>query len=122
LSSLGYGIPQQEIATVTTNLPGLRQTLHCLGRPLVEILPHVLLSSTVRVGVAIFSYLDRSPSDTTQDLDILAREIEAGVADLLKAARASPLPGIGTARCDPVEVRRHSPPESLTAATLRPSS
>jgi len=98
LSRLGYRIPQREIVTVTTNVPGPRQTLHCLGRPLVEILPYVPLSSTIRIGVAIFSYRDQmtfgltGDYDTTPDLEVLARGIEDGVANLLKAARKLPHP------------------------------
>jgi diacylglycerol O-acyltransferase len=94
LSRLGYRLPQREIVTVTTNVPGPRQTLYCLGRPLVEILPYVPLASTIRVGVAIFSYGDQmtfgitGDYDTAPDLSVLAHGIEAGVADLLKAARA----------------------------------
>jgi diacylglycerol O-acyltransferase len=98
LSRIGYRIPQREIVTVTTNVPGPRQTLHCLGRPLVEILPYVPLSSTIRIGVAIFSYRDQmtfgitGDYDTTPDLEVVARGIEDGVADLLKAARKLPHP------------------------------
>jgi diacylglycerol O-acyltransferase len=95
LTRLGYRIPQRSIVTVTTNVPGPRQTLYCLGRPLVEILPYVPLASTVRTGVAIFSYRDEmtfgitGDYDTARDLDVLARGIENGTAALLKAARTS---------------------------------
>jgi diacylglycerol O-acyltransferase len=98
LTRLGYRIPQREIVTVTTNVPGPSHTLHCLGRPLVEILPYVPLASTIRIGVAIFSYRDHmtfgitGDYDTTPDLELLARGIEDGAADLLKAARKQPHP------------------------------
>jgi diacylglycerol O-acyltransferase len=94
LSRLGYRIPQRTIVTVTTNVPGPRQTLYCLGRPLVEILPYVPIASTIRIGVAIFSYRDQmtfgltGDYDTAPDLDVLAHGIEDGVAELLKAAEA----------------------------------
>jgi diacylglycerol O-acyltransferase / wax synthase len=97
LTRLGYRIPQREIVTVTTNVPGPRETLYCLGRPLVEILPYVPLSSTVRTGVAIFSYRGQmtfgvtGDYDTTPDLEVLAHGIQDGVAALLKAAMASTL-------------------------------
>ena len=55
--------------TVTTNVPGPRETLFCLGRPLVEILPYVPIASTVRIGVAIFSYRDRVTFGITGDYD-----------------------------------------------------
>ena len=95
LTRLGYRIPQREIVTVTTNVPGPRETLYCLGRPLLEILPYVPLSSTVRTGVAIFSYRDQmtfgvtGDYDTNPDLEVLARGIQDGVNALLKAARTS---------------------------------
>jgi diacylglycerol O-acyltransferase len=46
----------------------------------------------VRIGIAIFSYLDTlnfgvtGDYDTTEDLDVLSHGIEAGMADLVKAA------------------------------------
>ena len=76
--------------TVTTNVPGPRETLFCLGRPLVEILPYVPIASTVRIGVAIFSYRDRvtfgitGDYDSTPDLEVLAHGIEDAVKTLLK--------------------------------------
>ena len=91
LSRFGFRIPQREIVTVTTNVPGPRQTLYCLGRPAVSIIPYVPIASTVRIGVAIFSYRDEvtfgitGDYDTTPDLDVLAGGIAAGVARLLKA-------------------------------------
>jgi WS/DGAT/MGAT family acyltransferase len=92
LVRLGFRLPQREIVTVTTNVPGPRQTLYCLGRPLVEILPYVPIASRVRIGVAIFSYRDTiafgitGDYDSAPDLDILARGIEDGVTALVKAA------------------------------------
>ena len=88
----GFRLPQREIVTVTTNVPGPRETLFCLGRPLVEILPYVPIASTVRVGVAIFSYRDQltfgitGDYDTTPDLALLAHGIEDGMSALVKAA------------------------------------
>src|ERR1019366_6879489 len=53
---LAYGLPQPEIVTVTTNVPGPRQQLYALGRRLVEIIPYVPIATTLRTGIAIFSY------------------------------------------------------------------
>jgi diacylglycerol O-acyltransferase len=89
-----FRAPQREIVTVTTNVPGPRHTLYCLGRPLVEIIPYVPISSTVRIGVSIFSYRDQmtfgltGDYDSTPDLEVLAQGIRHGVADLMKAARS----------------------------------
>lgn len=93
LSRLSYRIPQRNIVTVTTNVPGPRQRLYCLGRPLVEILPYVPLASTIRIGIAIFSYCDQitfgitGDYDTTPDLEVLAQGIADGVTTLVKAVK-----------------------------------
>jgi diacylglycerol O-acyltransferase / wax synthase len=90
---LAYLLPQREIVTVTTNVPGPRQPLYAMGRKLVEIIPYVPIATTLRTGIAIFSYCDTltfgitGDYDSTPDLEVLARGIEDGVARLLKAAR-----------------------------------
>jgi diacylglycerol O-acyltransferase len=95
LNRFRYRIPQRQIVTVTTNVPGPRQTLYCLGRPLIEILPYVPLSSTIRIAVSIFSYRDQmtfgitGDYDTTPDLDVLAHGIENGAAALLQVAQST---------------------------------
>lgn len=92
LSRFGFRLPQREIVTVTTNVPGPKQTLYCLGRPVIEIVPYVPIASTVRIGVAIFSYGGQitfgitGDYDSCPDLDVLARGIHDGVARLLEAA------------------------------------
>jgi diacylglycerol O-acyltransferase len=96
LASLGvrfaYWLHQREIVTVTTNVPGPRQPLYGMGRKLLEIIPYVPIATTLRTGVSIFTYCDQvtfgvtGDYDSNPDLDVLARGIEDGVADLLKAA------------------------------------
>ena len=94
---LGSRLPQREIATVATNIPGPRQPLYGMGRMLVEIIPYVPISATVRTGVSIFSYCDNlsfgitGDYETTPDLEVLAQGIENGVADLVAAARRQQL-------------------------------
>lgn len=86
--------PQRNINTVTTNVPGPRIQLYAAGRRMLEAFPYVPLAGRVRIGVAIFSYLDTlnfgltGDYNTTEDLDVLAHGIEAGMADLVKAASA----------------------------------
>jgi WS/DGAT/MGAT family acyltransferase len=86
-----FSLPQREIVTVTTNVPGPRQPLYGLGRRLEEIIPWVPIASTVRIGISIFSYGGTvtfgvtGDFDTNPDLDVLARGIEQGVFELLKA-------------------------------------
>ena len=89
---LAFRAPQHEIVTVTTNVPGPRQPLYGLGRRLVEIMPYVPIATTLRTGISMFTYCDRltfgitGDYDSTPDLDVLARGIEEGVAELVKAA------------------------------------
>ena len=79
--------------TVTTNVPGPGQPLYGMGRRLLEIIPYVPIAATVRTGVAIFSYCGNLTFGITgdfaasPDLDVLARGIEHGVAELLADAR-----------------------------------
>jgi WS/DGAT/MGAT family acyltransferase len=86
-------LPQREVVTVTTNVPGPRQPLYGMRRRLLEIIPYVPIATTVRTGVAIFSYCDGMTFGITgdfasnPDLDVLARGIEAGVCELLKASQ-----------------------------------
>ena len=89
---LVYGLPQREIVTVTTNIPGPRQPLYGMGRRLVEIIPYVPIATTVRTGISIFTYCGNvtfgitGDYGTNPDLEVLARGIEDGVSELLKAA------------------------------------
>jgi len=93
LVRLGFELPQRDIVTVTTNVPGPRQPLYGMGRRIVEIIPYVPIATTLRTGVSIFTYCDRvtfgitGDFDASPDLDVLARGIEDGLADLLKASR-----------------------------------
>ncbi|MGE5287838.1 MAG: WS/DGAT/MGAT family O-acyltransferase [Micromonosporaceae bacterium] len=88
---LAFGLPQREIVTVTTNVPGPRQPLYGMGRRLLEIIPYVPIATTVRTGVSIFTYCGNVTFGVTgdfaanPDLDVLARGIEDGVSELLKA-------------------------------------
>lgn len=87
-----FRLPQREIVTVTTNVPGPRQPLFLAGRKLEEIIPYVPIASTVRTGISIFSYCGNVAFGVTgdftanPDLDVLARGIEHGVSELLIAA------------------------------------
>ena len=62
-----------------------------MGRKLVEIMPYVPIATTLRTGIAIFSYCDMltfgitGDYDSTPDLEVLAHGIEDGVTELLKA-------------------------------------
>jgi WS/DGAT/MGAT family acyltransferase len=90
---LAFGLPQREIVTVTTNVPGPGQPLYGMGRRLLEIIPYVPIATTVRTGVSIFTYCGDVTFGITgdlaanPDLDVLAHGIEHGVSELLAAAR-----------------------------------
>jgi diacylglycerol O-acyltransferase len=89
---LGLRLPQQHIATVTTNVPGPRQTLYGMGRELEEILPYVPIADRVRIGVAMFSYRDAlvfgitADWDSVPDIDVLADGITESMAELVRLA------------------------------------
>jgi diacylglycerol O-acyltransferase / wax synthase len=90
---LAFGLPQREIVTVTTNVPGPQQPLYGMGRRLVEIIPYVPIATTLRTGIAIFSYCGTVTLGITgdfaanPDLEVLARGIESGLSELLAAAK-----------------------------------
>jgi len=77
---------------VTTNVPGPQKQLYACGRPMIEAFPFVPLASTVRIGVAIFSYnwmLNYGVTgdyDTAPDISALCGGVEAGMTELLKLA------------------------------------
>lgn len=85
---LALRLPQRQVATVTTNVPGPPTTLYALGRELQEILPYVPIADRVRIGVAIFSYRNKLVFGITgdyassPDLEVLVRGIEASFAEL----------------------------------------
>jgi len=90
---LAFGLPQREIITVTTNVPGPQQPLYGMGRRLIEIIPYVPIATTLRTGIAIFSYCGTVTFGITgdfaanPDLDVLARGIDHDLSELLAAAR-----------------------------------
>ena len=89
---LAFGLPQRDIVTVTTNVPGPRQPLYGMGRQILEIIPYVPIATTLRTGISIFTYCDHVTFGITgdfaanPDVDVLAHGIEQGVSELLKAA------------------------------------
>ncbi len=92
-----FRLPQPLVQTVTTNVPGPRIPLYLLGRRLAELYPFVPIGDNVRIGIAVFSYLDDVTFGITADygsvpagdLDILADGISAGLAELLAGVRSA---------------------------------
>jgi diacylglycerol O-acyltransferase len=88
-----HQIPQRSLATVTTNVPGPRQLLFLQGRRMEAWYPYVPITQGLRVGTAILSYAGHlyfgvtTDSDSLKDAGVLARGIEAGIAELTAIAR-----------------------------------
>jgi diacylglycerol O-acyltransferase len=89
---LAFSLPQREIVTVTTNVPGPQQPLYALGRRLIEIIPYVPIATRLRVGVSIFTYSGNvtfgitGDYATTPDIAVLEHGIEDGICELLAAS------------------------------------
>jgi diacylglycerol O-acyltransferase / wax synthase len=87
-------IPQRNVNTVTTNVPGPQFPLYAAGRRMLEAFPFVPLAGSVRVGVAIFSYSGMlnygvtGDYDTATDVGLLCGGIEDGMTELLKLSEA----------------------------------
>jgi WS/DGAT/MGAT family acyltransferase len=100
-------VPQRNLNTVTTNVPGPQHPLFLAGRRLLEVFPYVPLAGRVRIGLAIYSYDGglnfgvTGDYDTAPDIGVLARGIERGLAELVRAA--SPKPRRSGARAKPRE-------------------
>lgn len=86
-------LPQRNIVTVTTNVPGPPRKLYALGRPIVEILPYVPIALRLRTGIAMLSYSGQLSfgitwdEDSAPDVDLLAGAIERELAVLVAAGR-----------------------------------
>jgi hypothetical protein len=83
---------QRNVNTITTNVPGPQLPLYVLGRRMLTAFPYVPLGAQCRFAVAIFSYNGQvnfgitGDYDTTADIDVLGRGVEAGMSELLARA------------------------------------
>jgi diacylglycerol O-acyltransferase / wax synthase len=83
-----FRTPQPLVQTVTTNVPGPRTSLYVLGRRLTALYPYVPIGDTVRISVAILSYVDTvsfgvtADYDSTPDLDVFVEGILRSLAEL----------------------------------------
>ena len=88
-----FQLPQPLVQTVTTNVPGPQFPLYVLGRQMLEAHPYVPIGGNVRLAIAIFSYLGRisfgltADPSAAADLDVLARGIRRGLAELETQSR-----------------------------------
>ena len=87
-------VPQRNVNTVTTNVPGPQFPLYAAGRRLLEAFPYVPLGGRVRVGVAIFSYDGAlnfgvtGDYDSAADVGVLCDGIEEGMSRARQARGA----------------------------------
>ena len=83
-----YRFPQPLVQTVTTNVPGPRVPLYVLGRRMTVLYPFVPIGNSVRISIAILSYLDTvsfgvtADYDAVPDVDVLVQGIKRGLAEL----------------------------------------
>jgi diacylglycerol O-acyltransferase len=84
-----HRLPQRNITMVTTNVPGPQFPLYAAGRRMLAYYPYVPVAFGVRYGIAILSYDGdlyfglTGDRELTPDLEVLAKGIEAGFAELL---------------------------------------
>jgi WS/DGAT/MGAT family acyltransferase len=82
-------VPQRQLVTVTTNVPGPREPVYAVGHRCERILPYVPIADRLRIGVAIFSYCDElafgvtADRDTVPDVDVFTRGVTEAVSELL---------------------------------------
>lgn len=83
-----WRFPQHQVTTVTTNVPGPRVPLYCLGRRVHSMVPWVPIADHVRVGVAMLSYQDTlafgltGDHESVPDLQVLADGIAESWSEL----------------------------------------
>ena len=83
-----FRIRQPLVQTVTTNVPGPRSPLYVLGRPMTALYPYVPIGNSIRISVAILSYVDAvsfgvtADHDAVPDLDVFVRGIRLGLDEL----------------------------------------
>ncbi|OXM45426.1 wax ester/triacylglycerol synthase family O-acyltransferase [Amycolatopsis alba] len=92
---LAANLPQHNVVTVTTNVPGPVEPLRLLGREVLELYPYVPIAMRLRSGVAVLSYRDKVTFGVTLDFasspeaGFFAKAIEHDLESLLRLARES---------------------------------
>ena len=86
---------QNNVNTVTTNIPGPQFPLYAAGRRMIRAYPYVPIAMQVRIGVAMLSYDGEMNFGITgdfehvPDVEIMAEGIKLGMDELLDAAGAA---------------------------------
>lgn len=92
---LAAGLPQHNVVSVVTNVPGPRTPLRLLGREVTDLYPYVPVALRLRTGVAVFSYRDKLNFGITLDFasapdtGFLAKAIENELSALARIAHRS---------------------------------
>ncbi|MET0474508.1 MAG: WS/DGAT domain-containing protein [Mycobacterium sp.] len=87
-------LPQRGVVTVATNVPGPRNRVTVMDRPVVSLMPIPPIAVHLRLGIAITSYADElafgviGDFDAAVDADDLARGIDDGVQRLVSVTQA----------------------------------
>ncbi len=94
-SRVAARVPQRQVSTVTTNVPGPQQTLYMVGRPMAEMIPYIPLAIDLRITIGIFSYRGAltlgvtADYDEVPDIDVLCRGLESAFAELVGAVETA---------------------------------
>jgi diacylglycerol O-acyltransferase / wax synthase len=89
-------VPQRQVQTVTTNIPGPQSPVYLCQRRMLEIFPYVPLALDVPLGIAICSYDGgvrfgiTGDGDGDRDVQILAHGIMHALRELLEHAKPKP--------------------------------
>jgi WS/DGAT/MGAT family acyltransferase len=103
---------QRMFNLVVTNVPGPQSPLYLLGRMLHAMFPMVPLAENQALGIAIMSYNGQlnfglnADYDALADLEALADELRASIAELVAAAGESPGTNSGPTSRTSVRVAR----------------
>jgi diacylglycerol O-acyltransferase len=121
-SRLAMRFEQRLVQTVATNVPGPQFPLYLVGRRMLYAYPFVPVAGTVRIAIAIFSYMGAlcygitGDYDSVPDIDVLRNGIEAGMAELLSLANAA-----APAERPATRARAHRTPVASRNGARRPS-
>jgi len=87
-------LPQHNINTVATNIPGPQFPLYAVGRRMLAAYPYVPIGVQVRVAVAMLSYDGdvrfgiTGDFEHARDIEVVAEGIKIGMDEMLAAAGA----------------------------------
>jgi WS/DGAT/MGAT family acyltransferase len=129
-------VPQHTINTVTTNVPGPQFPLYILGHQMIEAYPFVPIFGSVRISIAIFSYLGglnfgvTADYDSAPDIEVLAMGSRLGCRSIWRLlerrrARMERNQPMGTGAQSVESGLRNTwwdPPPGNKAALMKPQS